>query len=488
MKKNIGRNNEKGLSMAIILLLLLVCVVMAVVTGGMAIFNLHYSQITASKIVANYAAEAGIAKAIYCLYEATDYYYDANLTYSTPELPGASGALNETLPLNSGTSYYITFNSAQPYYSVNNIWGNTSVPGWGGFQVPPNSIYVISSSQVSGTSNYVRIAALIQLRCPEEAEDAIFSNGYINLNNSSGASTVATITGKVFSNFRRTKSGTYSVKLGTGSKVITPAAYEVGGVVPVRRKASSWGPFGNSATSVSSLNGATRVDGTTLLTYADNGAYTLQQPLPFITVDITTTVGSAASNPAVAKPYGTNTATDVTLTPGSVITQDTYFPGNVTVTGDLMVSPGVKVYINKSLTASGVITSGNFITDTRYVPKIYINGSTTGGGGATYGCTFNFGTPSQIPFGGVAILANNDINFNLSFSHYTGNYFTGFLYSLGNIQLPNMAGTSINFTGGIYAKGNVTGGGDNATITLQSLYPNTIQRLIRLKIIGLKFL
>ena len=86
------------------------------------------------KSIAEEASYAGVTEAVYQL--------ESNLAWNS--------TLSNVSLTASGATYNITFNPASNFYSTNNSLGNSLVTGYGGRQVPPKMVHIVSLGRSGG--------------------------------------------------------------------------------------------------------------------------------------------------------------------------------------------------------------------------------------------------------------------------------------------------------------------------------------------------
>lgn len=135
--------DSQGIALAVTLLILMILSVLFLTIGTLGISNLNLVSNFRDSTAAYYAARAGVARAIYELYDDSSW---------------AEGFSNQSLTSVNGT-YTVSFSSST-YYSTNNMSGSSTVTGWGGTQVPSGYAYVISTGIVNNATQ--RVASMVK--------------------------------------------------------------------------------------------------------------------------------------------------------------------------------------------------------------------------------------------------------------------------------------------------------------------------------------
>lgn len=133
--------NEKGFSIALVLMLITILVVVALAISSISMQNLGFADREQDKEAAYFAACAGISVVV-------------NELYNNPDW---SDGINEEVLTSTNGTYSITFNSSLPYYSTNNLNGETAVNRSDGISVPPGFAYIISTGKINNIIQRVGI-------------------------------------------------------------------------------------------------------------------------------------------------------------------------------------------------------------------------------------------------------------------------------------------------------------------------------------------
>jgi|GEM_PF-6859373 len=129
------RKNQRGIALAVTLMVLLILVVVAMSIGSIGVFNLRHMSNYRDSETAYYAAKTGVVQAIDIL--------RATRTWSSSSSTAVSGTLTNNATYKVGPVY--TDSSYSSYCSTNNLEGSSAITRGDGIYVPAGHAYIIGT-------------------------------------------------------------------------------------------------------------------------------------------------------------------------------------------------------------------------------------------------------------------------------------------------------------------------------------------------------
>lgn len=145
MAKLFKRSN--GITLMTVASAISVLLLLGMVAGGLGIFQLNFASQVKESASVQYIAEAGIAEAMHNL----------NDDHTWGNTEGTKTIVKEFSSSGSKGKYTITFKNGASNYSVNNLNGTTTVPGYRGTQVPPHSALIMSTGTSGGKTRTIEV-------------------------------------------------------------------------------------------------------------------------------------------------------------------------------------------------------------------------------------------------------------------------------------------------------------------------------------------